>query len=41
LISPGYQFGMDGRGHFRINFSQDFDRLSVACSRIQEVLSNS
>jgi aspartate/methionine/tyrosine aminotransferase len=41
LISPGYQFGMEGRGHFRINFSQDFDRLSVACSRIQEVLSNS
>lgn len=41
LISPGYQFGMEGRGHFRINFSQDFDRLSLASSRIQEVLANS
>jgi aspartate/methionine/tyrosine aminotransferase len=41
LVSPGYQFGVDGRGHFRINFSQDFDRLSLACTRIQEVLSNS
>jgi aspartate/methionine/tyrosine aminotransferase len=40
LISPGYQFGFEGRGHFRINFSQDFDRLSIACSRIQEVLAN-
>ncbi|HEV3187480.1 MAG TPA: aminotransferase class I/II-fold pyridoxal phosphate-dependent enzyme [Acidimicrobiales bacterium] len=41
LISPGYQFGMEGRGHFRINFSQDFDRLSLASGRIQEVLASS
>lgn len=41
LVSPGYQFGVDGRGHFRINFSQDFGRLSLASSRIQEVLKNS
>jgi aspartate/methionine/tyrosine aminotransferase len=41
LVCPGYQFGTDGRGHFRINFSQDFDRLSIACRRIQEVLANS
>jgi aspartate/methionine/tyrosine aminotransferase len=41
LISPGYQFGLEGRGHFRINFSQDFERLSLASSRIQEVLANS
>ncbi|HUY16397.1 MAG TPA: aminotransferase class I/II-fold pyridoxal phosphate-dependent enzyme [Acidimicrobiales bacterium] len=40
LISPGYQFGLDGRGHFRINFSQDFDRLSLASGRIQEFLSS-
>ena len=41
LVSPGYQFGIEGRGHFRINFSQDFDRIKLASSRIQEVLTNS
>jgi aspartate/methionine/tyrosine aminotransferase len=38
LISPGYQFGFDGRGHFRINFSQDHGRLALACDRIAQVL---
>ncbi len=38
LVSPGYQFGLDGRGHFRINFSQDLARLTRACDRIEEVL---
>ncbi|HEV3268010.1 MAG TPA: aminotransferase class I/II-fold pyridoxal phosphate-dependent enzyme [Acidimicrobiales bacterium] len=40
VISPGYQFGMEGRGHFRVNFSQDFERLSLASSRMQEVLAD-
>jgi bifunctional pyridoxal-dependent enzyme with beta-cystathionase and maltose regulon repressor activities len=38
LIAPGYQFGVAGRGHFRINFSQDADRLNRACDAIEEVL---
>jgi aspartate/methionine/tyrosine aminotransferase len=38
LIAPGYQFGVAGRGHFRINFSQDAERLSRACDAIEEVL---
>jgi aspartate/methionine/tyrosine aminotransferase len=38
LIAPGYQFGVAGRGHFRINFSQDADRLSRACDVIEEML---
>ena len=38
LISPGYQFGFGGRGHFRINFSQDHGRLALACDRIAQVL---
>jgi aspartate/methionine/tyrosine aminotransferase len=38
LVAPGYQFGLAGRGHFRINFSQDADRLSRACDVIEEVL---
>ncbi len=41
LIAPGYQFGVAGRGHFRINFSQDADRLRRACDAIEEVLTNS
>jgi aspartate/methionine/tyrosine aminotransferase len=41
LIAPGYQFGLAGRGHFRINFSQDADRLARACDVIEEVLSTS
>ncbi len=40
LIAPGYQFGVAGRGHFRINFSQDADRLGRACDAIEEVLRN-
>jgi aspartate/methionine/tyrosine aminotransferase len=39
LVSPGYQFGPAGRGRFRINFSQDADRLWEACRRIGAVLS--
>jgi bifunctional pyridoxal-dependent enzyme with beta-cystathionase and maltose regulon repressor activities len=38
LVSPGYQFGAAGRGRFRINFSQDAGRLSLACDRIAAVL---
>jgi aspartate/methionine/tyrosine aminotransferase len=38
LIAPGYQFGVAGRGHFRINFSQDAERLSRACDVIEEML---
>ena len=40
LVSPGYQFGLDGRGHFRINFSQDPVRLARACDAITDVLGN-
>lgn len=38
LVSPGYQFGPAGRGRFRINFSQDIDRLRLAADRIAVVL---
>jgi aspartate/methionine/tyrosine aminotransferase len=38
LICPGYQFGFAGRGHFRINFSQDAARLERASDRITQVL---
>lgn len=38
LVSPGYQFGLGGRGHFRINFSQDAARLARACDAITDVL---
>jgi aspartate/methionine/tyrosine aminotransferase len=38
LVSPGYQFGPSGRGRFRINFSQDADRLALAVDRIESVL---
>ncbi|HEY1761442.1 MAG TPA: aminotransferase class I/II-fold pyridoxal phosphate-dependent enzyme [Acidimicrobiales bacterium] len=38
LIAPGYQFGVAGRGHFRINFSQDAEILNRACDAIEEVL---
>jgi len=40
LVSPGYQFGPSGRGRFRINFSQDARRLSVAVDLIAAVLSS-
>jgi aspartate/methionine/tyrosine aminotransferase len=39
LINPGYQFGLEGTMRFRINFSQDADRLWEACTRISRVLS--
>jgi aspartate/methionine/tyrosine aminotransferase len=38
LVSPGYQFGHGGRGHFRINFSQGPERLEEALDRIAAVL---
>ena len=38
LVSPGYQFGLRGRGHFRINFSQDAARLERAADIIETVL---
>jgi aspartate/methionine/tyrosine aminotransferase len=39
LVSPGYQFGPAGRGRFRINFSQDRERLLIAIERITTALS--
>jgi aspartate/methionine/tyrosine aminotransferase len=38
LVAPGYQFGLDGRGHFRINFSQNTARLERACDVIETIL---
>jgi aspartate/methionine/tyrosine aminotransferase len=38
LINPGYQFGRDAATRFRINFSQDAERLWEACARIERVL---
>ena len=40
LVSPGYQFGPAGRGHFRVNFSQRPDRLAHAFDRIATVLTD-
>ena len=40
LVSPGYQFGLDGRGHFRINFSQSSDHLDRACEIIERTLTD-
>ncbi|MGA7833725.1 MAG: hypothetical protein WCA31_00785 [Acidimicrobiales bacterium] len=33
-----FQFGLVGRGHFRVSFSQDADRLAQACDAIEEVV---
>jgi aspartate/methionine/tyrosine aminotransferase len=38
LINPGYQFGLGASTNFRINFSQDADRLWEASRRIERVL---
>jgi aspartate/methionine/tyrosine aminotransferase len=38
LINPGYQFGTGRPMSFRINFSQDADRLALAVERIAGVL---
>ena len=38
LIAPGYQFGLAGRGHFRINFSQDSTRLALALDTLEAVV---
>jgi aspartate/methionine/tyrosine aminotransferase len=38
LINPGYQFGSGAATRFRINFSQDTERLWEACTRIERVL---
>ena len=38
LINPGYQFGRAAANRFRINFSQDPDRLWQAGARIARVL---
>jgi len=37
-VNPGYQFGPAGRGHFRINFSQDRATLDKALDRIAAVI---
>ncbi len=38
LINPGYQFGLGAPAAFRINFSQDAERLVAAVERIGSVL---
>ncbi len=38
LIVPGYRFGPSNRGRFRINFSQDKERLIIAGERIAKVV---
>lgn len=40
LVSPGYQSGIHGRGHFRINFSQHFDSIKLAVDRIRSLVQN-
>ncbi len=40
LVSPGYQFGATGRGRFRINFSQDPERMATALDRIEAALAS-
>jgi aspartate/methionine/tyrosine aminotransferase len=38
LVNPGYQFGLAGRGRFRINFSQDPARLERVFERLDNLL---
>jgi len=38
LVSPGYQFGVRGQGHFRINFSQDPAAMAASVDRICKML---
>jgi aspartate/methionine/tyrosine aminotransferase len=38
LVSPGYQSGIAGRGHFRINFSQNFELIKTSVPRIQKLV---
>lgn len=40
LVSPGYQFGARGAGHFRINFSQDSAALAAALDRLCDVITS-
>ena len=40
LVSPGYQSGIAGRGHFRINFSQNFELIKTSVARIQKLVKN-
>ena len=40
LISPGYQSGLAGRGHFRINFSQNFELVKISVARIRKLVKN-
>jgi len=38
LISPGYQSGLSGKAHFRINFSQHFDLIKKAVDTIDSLI---
>ncbi len=38
LISPGYQSGLSGKGHFRINFSQHFELIKKAVDTIDSLI---
>ena len=38
LVSPGYQFGIQGNGHFRICYARDEKQWSLALDRMVEVL---
>jgi aspartate/methionine/tyrosine aminotransferase len=38
LISPGYQSGLSGKGHFRINFSQHFDLIKKTVDTIDSLI---
>lgn len=39
LVSPGYQFGPSGKGHFRVCFARDESQWSAAIDRIIAALS--
>lgn len=38
LVSPGYQFGENGRGHFRMCFARDETQWAATLPRVVEVL---
>ena len=38
LISPGYQFGVQGDGHFRLCYARDESEWAAALNRIVAVL---
>ena len=40
LVSPGYQFGNQGQGHFRVCYARDEKSWQIALDRMVEVLNN-